>query len=347
VHARYGEAIEHETRHKREVVAALEAEAQDSVAAAVLAVGSIRAEADSAVSAAMQEAEAEAYRLEQERIRQLEAHQSSLRELEENLERDRLAADQRIVDVELEVQAVYDNADATVLQTMAARETALRVARDRGDVLSVAAEERCRAAQEAERQAKAAARQAVSDVEKERSIRLGEAERSCQDWIDAFNQLMVDTQTGLAERLEQLLGDARKIRANLEENRIRADQHWNVELVQLRQDAVDQNLQAATTMQEARSELRHAEIVARDIAVRGRQECQTIEHDQILALRAIALELEETRRALGLKARDQRQPALVQSLKDLAARFRSGQFANAPPRLDALTAPAAPRLANV
>lgn len=331
VQARFSKVLENDIRQQREALAVLGSEAEESVRRAAIAVAECRAEAETLKTSILQEAELEVQRLEQERIRNLEAHHQAIRRIEEEIERDRLQTDQRLKEIDEEAQAIQQHEEEEVRRLVAERSEKTRNLRQHAEEVVEAAEQRSRLALEAERRAKAAAREAIMDADKQRSVKVLEAERCCEVWIAAFETVLVDTQRGLAEYLDKISTELRYVRDHLEENRRRADVHWQLELKQIRQEAFSECLEAAAGLEEARKILKKVDFATRANALDVIKECKAVEHGQVQALRTIANELDAARRALGLKARDM--PALVQSLKEISLRFRTGRFETPPPKL--------------
>eukprot|EP00933_Yihiella_yeosuensis_P070524 TRINITY_DN7863_c6_g1_i1.p1 TRINITY_DN7863_c6_g1~~TRINITY_DN7863_c6_g1_i1.p1 ORF type:complete len:362 (-),score=99.63 TRINITY_DN7863_c6_g1_i1:8-1093(-) len=334
VKKQYGEALAAEMNWRKEAVSSLEAEALDAAEAANEAVGRLHAEADDSFAATKRATELQVQWLEKERLQNREAHIKAMKDIEDEILGSRLDADRRIQEIEEEVEAVYNDTDALVAKMSSDRATRIREARDRANKANDKADERKRQALEAERKAKKDAKEATDEAERIRSIKVAEVERSTQVWIAAFEQALEETQIKLAEHLEKLLKEARDERNHLEDNRSRADAHWQHELRQLRTEASSTRLSAAGNLEEARASLRGSEQIVKAKFMKTLNECQAIEGRQVAALRAIADELDETRRGLGLKARDM--PELVQSLKEFATRCRLGKPQIAAPKLTQL-----------
>eukprot|EP00931_Biecheleriopsis_adriatica_P037690 TRINITY_DN21620_c0_g1_i2.p1 TRINITY_DN21620_c0_g1~~TRINITY_DN21620_c0_g1_i2.p1 ORF type:complete len:350 (+),score=88.11 TRINITY_DN21620_c0_g1_i2:61-1110(+) len=330
VQAEYDQLIREENREKLEAVAALEAEAKEHAAFAAREVARLRGEADDTIAEILRAGEEEARQLEAQRLHQLEEHNATMLQLEEQLLREREATDERLREIDLEVQALHAETEAHIRTSYEERAETTRAVREHAEAMSAQADERYRLALENDRNAKADARKVITRAEQDRSLSVREAEHACQIWLGAFNGALEETQQSLAARLDELLREARKSREHLEDCRNRVDAHWQLELADIRQDARKERLEAAKSLESARIQSRGTRRAGQEILDAGVQECLAMRQRHLNDLRDVAKELDEVRRGLGISARDD--PQLVQSLKDLATTFRTGKVVKTPPK---------------
>jgi len=321
-----------EVEHQRNLQAAKGVEWQvRAVAEANLQARQLREEGDREVARITRELEEYLKWCEEERVRRLEAHMAEIQALEDGLRRDREAADDRVKAIDQELLHLHASTDAEIQRKAAERAEALQALRRNSEARTAAADERCRQALEAQRAAKSQAQEAMAVAGKDRSLKVFEAERGCSVWVEAFNQARADTQVALADRIEQLIGEANASRNHLEDLRGRLDAHWQLELEEIRQAARQERNEAAKQLENARDQSAELGGFAATATQQGIKECTDIRKGHMDTLREIASELDDVRKGLGMQARDQ--PQLVQGLQEMAKRLRLGQRCRPPPRL--------------
>ncbi|CAK9111851.1 unnamed protein product [Durusdinium trenchii] len=306
----------------------------DYAAEAAERVKVIQAEAEELLSEINRETEIKRQQIEDEQLELQSGHAAKIQELQLEIRAVRDDADERIHKIEQEMLVHQSSIEDEVLQKSAERSEALKAIREEAHEMSSLADEEYQKSLDQEVEAHERARKEMMDLEDERSRKVEEIEQSCQLWITAFNQRLEQTQADLASRVEHLVGEARAARLRLHQDRQLRDQQWEEELFRLRQEALKERFEAASSLDSARLKRKELEDIAREKSLEGTEECQKVRQKHIAVLRKIADELDNIRRNIGLQARD---PMLVQSLKELAVKIRQGQMKQPPPRIQEMT----------
>mmetsp|Transcript_15736 Transcript_15736/g.31895 ORF Transcript_15736/g.31895 Transcript_15736/m.31895 type:complete len:365 (-) Transcript_15736:82-1176(-) len=325
VQLRYGDELEREHRTKHAQVAALEFEARETTSAAALEAVRRRAEGQAAAREAEAAAEQQVQELERERLHLLEMHHRQLREIQERIESERIAADQRMREIEEETQALYGQCEADILRINAERDAATRAARGRCAQAERMGDEASRSAEQFEREVMAQARKAQAEEEQRRAWRVMETERRCEAWRKHCEEAVLETQRCVAERLEDLLVEASGARESLAVNRERADKHLEYDLDRKREAIAEEIAGAKTGLVAARQRLHNVRASASEMTRAAAAECERCEERQAHDLHDVADEVEAHLQGLSkLEAMDK--PIYVQRLEELAMRLRSGGF---------------------
>ncbi|CAL1130652.1 unnamed protein product [Cladocopium goreaui] len=279
-------------------------------------------------------ADIESQHLEAQRVELQKQHAERIKDLQDEVRRVRESTDESVEKIEAEMQREQSQIEEEVLQKSVERSEALKAIKEEVEDLSAVADQEYRKSLDKDKLRHEEARKAILDMDNQRWRTVEEMDQSCQMWITAFNQRLEETQADLAYRVEHLVGEARAARLGLHKARERLDRQWEDELTQLRQEALKERFDAASTLDQARLKRRELESMSREKSLAGIEECKLLKREHLLTLRRVADELDQMRRNIGLQARD---PMLVQSLRELSSKIRHGQMKQQPPKMMEIT----------
>eukprot|EP00438_Fugacium_kawagutii_P009446 Skav202057 [mRNA] locus=scaffold1138:524948:527531:- [translate_table: standard] len=320
-------------------------EAEDFAAQAAERAKEIQRETEDLLLQIRRATDIESKHIEQQRLELQSKHAEKIKEMQAEVRRIEDLTDDSVHQIEAEMQREQAQIEEDVLQMSAARREALKTIKQEADDFSAAADQEYQESLEKEKQLHATARKALADMDQERWRKVEQMEQTCQMWIAAFNQRparLEETQADLAFRVDHLVGEARAARLRLHEARQLQDRQWEEELERLRQEALKERIDAASSLDQARLKRRELQGISREKSclallfpapsysgLAGIEECKLMKHQHLQTLRRIADELDQMWRNIGLQARDS---ILVQSLKELAFKTRQGQMKQQPPK---------------
>lgn len=311
VEVKYGDELEQVRNTKDSQLVTLGAEAQEIANNAVLESKQLRFGAERTAQQAERNAEKLVAKVEKERLRQMEAHLRTLWDIERRIETERLEADQRVMAIEEETQALYDAGEAAIRHVSSERDAARTRAREQRASCERQAEQRCREVEQYERSVLLQTRAAAAEGESQCSRRVQEAEHKCEALRAHYDDAIRQTRRHVAKSVEELLATGTEARFRSARNRENVDGHLQHQRQLQLQANADQFLDAQALVDNSRHRLREG-----------------------VGLSALSLAAKEVDGVLkGLRGLDSvDEETYIQALHDLARKLRNGVFSTPPAR---------------
>jgi len=321
----YSNLLQEARSSKDAHIVSLMTDAQECVSLCAADVAKVRSDCENKLRSLETETQGHVDAIEQERLQNIRNHQQNLLDIERKRAEERDMVESRLQEIERETQALCDAGDARVCELNAKREAAMKSVWQRCTELESLADEKCHRAQQREQEAVTESRVAVRTLEARRARHVMEVHKNCEKAHTYSEQVIVETQKRVAERLQELVDEAKTARNLLTMNRERANLHMEAQLQMQADTTASEQAKLHNALVEARMQFFEAGLSAQETAQRGAAEVESRERERVMGLGTVADEL-QARSAATHWLDALQQPRYVQGLEELAEKLRSGKF---------------------